>query len=64
MQSGFSTEKLDLRSDNRFVLEPVNLVQGLDAGGMNNPEGIGLDHPIFDVVNKVTLSPAPNSEFI
>ena len=45
MQSGFSTENLDtgLRSDNRFVIEPVNLFQGLDAGSMNYAEAVGLD---------------------
>ena len=45
MQSGFSTENLDtgLRSDNRFVIEPVNLLQGLDAGSMNYAEAVGLD---------------------
>ena len=32
-----------LRSDNRFVIEPVNLFQGLDAGGMNYAEAVGLD---------------------
>ena len=64
IQSCFSTEKLDLRSDIRFVIEPVNLVQGLDAAGLNNPEGIGLDHPIFDVVNKVVSSLQPANEFI
>ena len=64
IQSCFSTEKLDLMSDIRFVIEPVNLVQGLDAAGLNNPEGIGLDHPIFDVVNKVVSSLQPANEFI
>ena len=32
-----------LRSDNRFVIEPVNLLQGLDAGSMNYAEAVGLD---------------------
>ena len=49
----------DLRSDNRFVIEPVNLVQGLDAGGMNDAEAADLDSSIFDVVNKVTGSTGP-----
>ena len=31
---------LDLRGDNRFVIEPINLFQGLDAGGMNYVESI------------------------
>lgn len=38
---GYETQaSLDLRSDNRFVIEPINLFQGLDAGGMNYVESI------------------------
>ena len=39
-------------------------MQGLDAGGFNYAEAVGLDSSTVDVVNKVTLSPASNSEFI
>ena len=54
----------DLRSDNRFVIEPVNLVQGLDAGGMNAAESIGLDSSTVDVMNNFTSSLQPANEFI
>jgi len=49
----------DLRSDNRFVIEPVNLVQGLDTGGMNNAEAIGLDPSGVDVVNNLVSTIDP-----
>ena len=66
MQSGFSTENLDtgLRSDNRFVIEPVKLFQGLDAGGVNYAEAVGLDSSTVDVGNKVISSLQPANEFI
>ena len=35
-----------------------------DALTNYRPEGIGLDHPIFDVVNKVVSSLQPANEFI
>ena len=49
----------DRRSDNHFVIEPVNLVQGLDAGGMNNAEAIGLDPSGVDVVNNLVSTIEP-----
>ena len=49
----------DLRSDNRFVIEPLNLVQGLDAGGMNDAEAIGLDSSGVDVVNNLVSTIDP-----
>ena len=42
-----------LRSDNRFAEVPVDLFQGLDAGGMNYAEAVGLDSSTFDVVNNL-----------
>ena len=53
-----------LRSDNRFVIEPVNLMQGLDAGGMNYAEAVGLDSSSVDVVNKVIDNAMPVGDFI
>ena len=49
----------DRRSDNRFVIEPLNLVQGLDAGGMNDAEAIGLDPSGVDVVNNLVSTIEP-----
>ena len=43
-----------LRSDNRFVIEPVDLFQGLDAGGMNYAEAVGLDSFTVDIVNQIS----------
>ena len=54
----------DLRSDNRSVIEPVNLVQGLDAGGVNAAESIELDSSTVDVMNNFTSSLQPANEFI
>ena len=54
----------DLRSDNRFVIEPVNLFQGLDAGGMNYAEPVGLDSSTVDVMNNVISNLQPANEFI
>ena len=53
-----------LRSDNRFVAVPVDLFQGLDAGGMNYAEAVGLDSSTVDVVNKLISSLQPANEFI
>ena len=54
MNQGFATSPVnELRSDNRFVIEPVNLFQGLDAGGMNYAEAVGLDSSTVDVVNNL-----------
>ena len=53
-----------LRSDNRFVIEPVKLFQGLDAGGVNYAEAVGLDSSTVDVGNKVISSLQPANEFI
>ena len=44
---------LDLRSDNRFVIEPINLFQGLGAGVMNYAEANGLNSSTVDVVNNL-----------
>ena len=52
-------QTIDLRSDNRFVIEPLNLVQGLDAGGMNDAEAIGLDSSGVDVVNNLVSTIDP-----
>ena len=53
-----------LRSDNRFVIEPVNLFQGLDAGSMNYAEALGIDSSTVDVMNNVISSLQPANEFI
>ena len=53
-----------LRSDNRFAEVPVELFQGLDAGGMNYAEAVGLDSSTVDVVNKLISSLQPANEFI
>ena len=52
----------DLRSDNRFVIEPINLVQGLDTGGVNYAEAVGLDSSIFDVANNLIGSADPGGD--
>ena len=49
----------DLRGDNRFVIEPVNLVQGLVSGGMNDAEAIGLDSSSVDIVNNLVSTIDP-----
>ncbi|AII43952.1 hypothetical protein KR100_11350 [Synechococcus sp. KORDI-100] len=64
MQAG-----LDLRSDNRFVIEPINLFQGLDAGVMNDAEAKGLDsrltnHDDFLLVNNLSGSADPGGNDI
>ena len=53
-----------LRSDNRFVIEPVNLFQGLDAGSMNYAEAIGMDSSTVGVMNNVISSLQPANEII
>ena len=45
-------------------IEPVNLFQGLDAGGMNYAEAVGLDSSIFDVVNTISGSASPGGDDI
>ena len=42
----------------------LNQTSAADALTNYRPEGIGLDHPIFDVVNKVVSSLQPANEFI
>ena len=54
----------EIRSENRFVIEPINLFQGLDAGGMNDAEAIGMDSSTVDVMNNVISSLQPANEFI
>ena len=51
-----------LRSDNRFVNEPVNLFQGLDAG--NALDSRLINHDDFLLMNKVINSLQPANEFI
>ena len=53
-----------LRSDNRFVIEPVNLFQGLDAGSMNYAEAIGMDSSTVGVMNNVISNLQPANEII
>ena len=54
----------DRRSDNHFVIEPVNLFQGLDAGSMNYAEAIGMDSSTVGVMNNVISSLQPANEII
>ena len=63
MNQGFATSPVnELRSDNRFVIEPVNLFQGLDAGSMNYAEALGIDSSTVDVMNNVISSLQPANE--
>ena len=65
MNQGFATSPVnELRSDNRFVIEPVNLFQGLDAGSMNHAEAIGMDSSTVGVMNNVISSLQPANEII
>ena len=65
MNQGFATSPVNkLRSDNRFVIEPVNLFQGLDAGSMNYAEAIGMDSSTVGVMNNVISSLQPANEII
>ena len=52
----------EIRSENRFVIEPINLFQGLDAGGMNYAEAIGMDSSTVGVMNNVISSLQPANE--
>ena len=54
----------DLKSDNRFIVFPTEWLQGLDAGGMNYAEAVGLDSSTVDAVNNVISSLQPANEFI
>ena len=40
-------------ASNPMGIEPVNLLQGLDAGGMNYAEAVGLDSSTVDVMNNL-----------
>ena len=64
IDTGSGNDRNVLRSDNRFVIEPVNLFQGLDAGGMNYAEPVGLDSSTVDVMNNVISNLQPANEFI
>ena len=54
----------DLKSDNRFIVFPTEWLQGLDSGGMNYAEAVGLDSSTVDAVNNVISSLQPANEFI